>query len=72
MTSLGAIELGRSGRAAAAVSLERALAIRTRLAVESPEFASNRSALAALGAVLADLRAGSGENEVRAALAAWR
>jgi non-specific serine/threonine protein kinase/serine/threonine-protein kinase len=72
LTTLGAVELERSGRDAAAVSLERALAIRIRLAAESPEFASNRSALAALESVLAELRAGGREPDLRAALAAWR
>jgi tetratricopeptide (TPR) repeat protein len=72
LTTLGAVELERSGRDAAAVSLERALAIRIRLAAESPEFASNRSALAALESVLAELRAGGREPDLRAALVAWR
>lgn len=72
LTSLGAIELERSGRAAAAVSLQRALSIRTRLANESPDFASNRGALAALETALASLRAGRADADLRAELAAWR
>src|SRR4029079_2923232 len=72
LTSLGAIELERSGRAAAAVSLQRALSIRTRLANESPDFASNRGALAALETALASLRAGRPDADLRAELAAWR
>jgi non-specific serine/threonine protein kinase/serine/threonine-protein kinase len=72
LTSLGAVELERGGRDAAAASLERALSIRTRLATESPEFVSNRGPLAALETLLADLRAGRPEADLRAALAAWR
>jgi hypothetical protein len=72
LTTLASVEIERGARGAAAAALERAFAIRTRLAAESPEFASNRSALAALGDVLADLRAGGEERDLRAALSAWR
>ena len=44
------VELARGGRHAAAVALEEALAIRRRLATTSPDFASNRTALAELEA----------------------
>ncbi len=48
LTTLGELELARGGGDSAGRALEEALTIRRRLALSSPEFAGNRSALATL------------------------
>ncbi len=72
LTTLAAVELDRAERGAASQALEQALSIRRRLAVESPDFAANLDALAALEKAVKNLRAGQAAPKVSVELAAWR